>query len=530
MGASDTPVRFGRLTLRGRRADVSAARGPLLDAIDRAPWPLTAPQEIILVRRIHVRAPVHQVARLAAQHALEQVQQAVDGWSVGAGAADCVRFRSTGDMHACLIHDLLSGRVGERWFWQRRRPDPGLNPAQAITRVVLSSPLELPELFARLESMPVWSRLWLALDDESCSRILHGVSAATGWALARTPGADAARREDQAGEAYPLSRVAARDFLAALPPDSFPDTGPRSRLAALVLAWRHWPALLEHDAPGLLASLVRQLAFDRALRSGRAVAPGAPASSVAEPPRPAIPGGSSHRPHAAESTIESPLPQTPAADALPPARTLTVLPLKEPPAEPVPPGVSVPRDAGAPAPADPGQAVAPWAIRSGQAVTGEDGESFSSGVGGLFYLLNVLRLPEFQARLRADADPGAGWRWLIRTGLHMGLAPEGALAAFLGREAQLEVGPLSSLGALPGELWAVAMRRYGLVLTQTELFTIPARIQYTQSHVDVHLRMADVNLEIRRRGLDVNPGWLPWLGRVVSFHFGSPLEPPAPRP
>jgi hypothetical protein len=24
---------------------------------------------------------------------------------------------------------------------------------------------------------------------------------------------------------------------------------------------------------------------------------------------------------------------------------------------------------------------------------------------------------------------------------------------------------------------------------------------------------------VRRAGLDVDPGWLPWFGRVVNFHF-----------
>ena len=24
---------------------------------------------------------------------------------------------------------------------------------------------------------------------------------------------------------------------------------------------------------------------------------------------------------------------------------------------------------------------------------------------------------------------------------------------------------------------------------------------------------------VRLAGLDINPGWLPWLGRVVQFHY-----------
>jgi hypothetical protein len=27
------------------------------------------------------------------------------------------------------------------------------------------------------------------------------------------------------------------------------------------------------------------------------------------------------------------------------------------------------------------------------------------------------------------------------------------------------------------------------------------------------------DLRLRRAGLDSDPGWVPWFGRIVSFHF-----------
>jgi hypothetical protein len=29
-----------------------------------------------------------------------------------------------------------------------------------------------------------------------------------------------------------------------------------------------------------------------------------------------------------------------------------------------------------------------------------------------------------------------------------------------------------------------------------------------------------VSLAVRRAGLDLDPGWVPWFGRVVGFHYG----------
>ncbi|NMF91676.1 hypothetical protein GPA26_24800, partial [Aromatoleum petrolei] len=64
-----------------------------------------------------------------------------------------------------------------------------------------------------------------------------------------------------------------------------------------------------------------------------------------------------------------------------------------------------------------------------------------------------------------------------------------------------------------------ALRHYGEAALAAALAERPARVRATRSHLDVHLRLADVNLDIRRTGLDLDPGWLPWLGRVVHFHY-----------
>lgn len=47
----------------------------------------------------------------------------------------------------------------------------------------------------------------------------------------------------------------------------------------------------------------------------------------------------------------------------------------------------------------------------------------------------------------------------------------------------------------------------------------PARITATRTHVDVVFDIQKVDLRVRRAGLDVDPGWVPWLGRVIRFHY-----------
>lgn len=48
----------------------------------------------------------------------------------------------------------------------------------------------------------------------------------------------------------------------------------------------------------------------------------------------------------------------------------------------------------------------------------------------------------------------------------------------------------------------------------------PATLAITATHVDVRLAIDAVDLRVRRAGLDIDPGWVPWLGRVLRFHYG----------
>ena len=39
------------------------------------------------------------------------------------------------------------------------------------------------------------------------------------------------------------------------------------------------------------------------------------------------------------------------------------------------------------------------------------------------------------------------------------------------------------------------------------------------THADVVLDLNAIDLRVRRAGLDIDPGWVPWLGRVAGFHY-----------
>ena len=70
--------------------------------------------------------------------------------------------------------------------------------------------------------------------------------------------------------------------------------------------------------------------------------------------------------------------------------------------------------------------------------------------------------------------------------------------------------------------WLTAIRRWSRRYAQMGLLNLiqrPGQLACTRTHIDLLLNHQQADIRIRRVGLDLNPGWVPWLGRVVSFHY-----------
>ena len=53
-----------------------------------------------------------------------------------------------------------------------------------------------------------------------------------------------------------------------------------------------------------------------------------------------------------------------------------------------------------------------------------------------------------------------------------------------------------------------------------ELLARDGEVAIATSHIDVRMPLDQVRLSVRLSGLDANPGFVPALGRVITFHFG----------
>lgn len=71
-------------------------------------------------------------------------------------------------------------------------------------------------------------------------------------------------------------------------------------------------------------------------------------------------------------------------------------------------------------------------------------------------------------------------------------------------------------------VWARAVRMWcwrSARMTLREIVSRPGRVYATPTSIDVTLPMSTVEVRIRRCGLDLDPGYVPWFARVVHFHY-----------
>lgn len=138
--------------------------------------------------------------------------------------------------------------------------------------------------------------------------------------------------------------------------------------------------------------------------------------------------------------------------------------------------------------------------------------------GGLLFLLPALEHVGLPA-------------WLAAHPAERGTLPTAVLGALLRR---LEVDdedpawelafPTADAAALArAARWLAACRRHLRLAVGIGLASLclrPAQLVITPTHAEVWLAFEQLDLRIRRAGLDIDPGWVPWFGRVVRFHYG----------
>ena len=74
--------------------------------------------------------------------------------------------------------------------------------------------------------------------------------------------------------------------------------------------------------------------------------------------------------------------------------------------------------------------------------------------------------------------------------------------------------------------WLAACRRWSRSRGPLGLYDLvkrPAFLCVTPTHLDVLFHLGQADPVVRRLGLDIDPGWVAWFGRIVAFHYSDRL-------
>jgi hypothetical protein len=150
-----------------------------------------------------------------------------------------------------------------------------------------------------------------------------------------------------------------------------------------------------------------------------------------------------------------------------------------------------------------------------------------TAAGGLLFLLPVLERLGFPAWCKsATTRPEILARRIFHLLLSRLEIPEDDPAwAFAMAPDPVDGDPVDAAvrrKMLPQHLWLTRCRqllRRRVHIGLASLVCRPARLVTTRTHVDVFLGLDAADVHVRRAGLDIDPGWVPWLGQVVAFHY-----------
>lgn len=523
------------------------AQARLLDGeLEAALEGVSGRDELVLLRRLSARVHISgrhsdgDNARLWSDALARSLQQAL----LHGDAQVLLRFASAQQALQAFAADALHGRDERDWAWQRLGLLPVLREhsreqrRQALLRVLADDAEQGVPLLRCLFFGNEWPALLAQLHPGELRGLTQAVLArrtgAAAAAFADDPGARTGHARREAGANDEAGATPARG--AATPPhdsrpapawlhatlQAVPDPVHRRwalRLAALLDA----PALARHGAPAVDAQLrawLAPLGHDAAV-----FGPLPPADSPPEQP------GHAH-PAAATGASAKGAQATPAQDST----TAPGSALEAAAGEPHAPTATDARPAtGAPA------AHAVQAGASAREAAREE-RSGHTRLGGLLYLPPLLplcgallvledvalwpSLPQALHQLALALHRVALVPWPLAADdpaalAFCGLAPRQPPPA---DDVDLEIEPAREAAvqravASIHDLLSARLPDWRGPALLSRLLCREARISADPGWIDVHFALRDVSVDLRRAAIDLDPGFLPWLGVVLRYRY-----------
>ena len=495
-----------RLHLRLPQGHLGPTRARIEDALSRA----GTDERLLLLRRLDFgRMPVGGSAaywgRAAASRVAEARARAVHGASPGAERAEAVWFHSSEEAWMLLLRALASGSACAAWFWRLAVQGWNGAPLNVWLPGVLRQAERNPEMLvrtARAVAPLIEARMWAPALAALASMPRPKFPPMLPPRIVPLKGEAPRLVATDASGIVPATMLrlmerlspAARASIAAAMRSASANSAVRAWLVRLVLAARMpelaAAPLLLAEAGDVLAELL--LAARPPIDRGPVDADGASISARsadAWPPRDPVP---------------------PAKDAEGPANEA-----RNPNEPVVRDSRNGEHDAAEPvrtSPPDPDVPLAEIAVER------------VSEVAGLFLTIAALQclgLPGWLDRHPKLAYEGFARRLLIAIAARMGAGPHDPVWRALMRD---DTTGADIAASDPPELetWRIGLDRW---LRRTARISLSETVRRRgwiiadAERISVRFRLDDADIRLRRRALDVDPGWVPWLGLLVRYVY-----------
>ena len=399
---------------------------------------------------------VRRVRLRAGPHSVGRAMQAALAQLAENERPEILTFPDFPALVVACAQAALGGGLGSAWHWRMMGVPSAAGPGEAVATLLTAFPLEAGSAVAALAERALLAPVWQDMSEDAAARLSVALAVAGGFSVPACP--TQALSDPAATLSASVRTLLARTM--AMWAEAFAPGTPRPAavMAAAVLSLLRWsPGVLRSAGSPTWPTLLTHLA------SGESHAARTASSAAAAPAIPAVASssGSTARPHLHDSTAEA------EPHSAPPSQT--------------------------------------------------HGEEVATRWGGVLFLINALRRLDVESLL-ATAGPEApsGWRMLHDLGAAYGMPPDEPMAMFLaGADLDTITPPallaqtMAAIEALyhqPGGLWPLPLEQ-------------PARLWATETHLDLDLDTTSIDLALRLSGLDLDPGRVPWLGRVVRFHY-----------
>lgn len=493
-------VQIKQLRLRGD----TRAKTALLASLDSQTWPGADDPRIIFIKRLQVKSPWWMFARELAQQSEVEYRNAVTALQANA-ATNAIVFASEAHLVAQILVNLA--RNQSPWYQQTWLAQTQL--AAEPMAVLLHRPVLVPEVLEQLQRQQLLADFFTRCTQTDVQKLLSGLQGFLAVALpvySLASNAATVSAKPSAGnpqKTLPLAQLRWAEKWLPLLLTQAQNTNAQQPLLQLIAClglWRFSPQQLR--APAAWSLWLTELA-NKAYTMDLLLAVDNPTSQITVSKTSAqssvLTAKNSAQFDAYTTTANHGLPPVVATNQ---RMDKTSLPSSQTP---------------------------------GDIVNEREAEAKSTTVdyryiqqAGFLYFINWLRDFDGISNLLAPFSP---WLWLAllqRDCCRVWQLPlDESLQALL-----LEIGGLSETDLHESTDEVVVTSLYSareflqhrlrdFHLEPADWLVIPARAQCEQAYVQIYVHESAVRLDLRLAGLDLNPGWVPWLGRVIYFHFGQ---------